>query len=112
MRQRIVIAVNLVGERMAHKGRLHVVFGIKTLLKREQHQNPVDRTPDLVNAPCAPGPDLWTHIVNGRDTCTPQLFFHSEIEARRIHADENIRRIDKEVCDELCAQTAQLKITA
>src|SRR5450432_250358 len=86
---------------------VHAVLIIKTLLERQQTQHQIHR---FVNRACAalpPGPDLGTHVLDGRDPGGAQVARQPEVEFGCVDADEYVRFGAKKLPSDARAQAQQ-----
>jgi hypothetical protein len=106
------IVRNTIGERVADKARPDAVFPEECLLEGEQCEHHVHGSADFRQAISAPRPDLGARIVQRRDASPVQGELKGEIEIRRVHSHEEIRRVIDKSFDEPLAHAAQLPVTA
>ena len=76
-------------QRMPDIGHRHTCPPIEFFLERKNHQHVGHRTRNFLDPTTAPGPDLRTNEVHGRNAGLTQLQFETEIETRIVNPDKS-----------------------
>ncbi|OGI37036.1 MAG: hypothetical protein A2V91_04285 [Candidatus Muproteobacteria bacterium RBG_16_64_10] len=108
----IHLAGDFIGQRVADECRRHLVLLVELRFEREQRQHPIDRAPDLAHPVAAPGPDLRTDILDGRNAGALQALGQPQVEPGRIDADEQIGRIGDKMPGQVATDAQQLEQSA
>src|SRR5689334_15740184 len=75
---------------MADKHGLHAVTRIDLGFEWKQAQHEIGAAADRAGSLRSPCPDRWTDVVHGANASTLEFALESEIEIRRVDADEHI----------------------
>ena len=93
--------------RMADKAGVHVQRAIQRGLEGKQAQQAIDGPRDLVHTPRTPGPDRGADQVRGAHTGIAQAPRQSQIEVRRVDAEQQRRRVGAPAPVQRAADTQQ-----
>ena len=81
----------LIGERVADEDRPQSRRVVDAALERQQAQDEVEETRHPRGAAAPPGPDLRAHVLHGAKSRRVQRGRDTQVEFRRVDADENVR---------------------
>src|SRR5690606_28087615 len=90
-------AFHYVEQRMAYIVHLVGVSGIEVGFKRQDHIEPFNRFPDLLDTTRMPGPQLWGNVVKYPNALGSGPSGDAQVEPRVIHQDEHIGLITKNI---------------
>ena len=88
--------LDFIYQRVTDKSDRHMVLGIKTFFKWENHRHHVHALANCLDAMLSPGPYLWADIVENLYT---QLFGglrQAQIKLRIVDQDEHVRPVTRE----------------
>ena len=83
------------------------VFDVELRLERQQAEHQVGGARHVPDPSRSPGPELRTHVLNGRDTRAAQPLLEAEVEIGRVDADEDVVTLRDESALEVAAQPQQ-----
>src|SRR6266576_2528094 len=82
--------VRQLSQRMAYKGGIHDAVAIELFFKREDDQRFVDVVAQEADASLAPGPELWSDIINRRYAALFHLTGDAPVEGGRVDHDGEV----------------------